>query len=108
MTKNIIDVLALAGNGRNKGDPVMITEDDVKRLNYRTAIAMMHKLLTCDREILVPTRVARYTEVELAKELGMTPEGVRLFKKEYWRKVRSETALKLVTLYLNTKFYEKK
>ena len=107
MTKNIIDVLALAGNGRNKRGSVEITEDDAKLLlNYRTATALMHKLLTCDREVLVPTRVARYTEVELARELEVMPEDIGLFKKAYWRKVRSKVALKLVTLYLNTKFYE--
>ena len=108
MTKNIIDGLTLAGNSRNKSGLVGITKDDAKRLNYRVAIAMMNKLLTCDREILVPTRIAGYTVVELAKELEVTPEEISWFKKSYWRKARSKLALKLVTLYLNTKFYEKK
>ena len=95
MTKSIIDVLDLAGNGRNKSGSVGITEDDVKHLNYRTATTMMNKLLTCDREILVPTRVGGYTVVELARELEVIPEELRWFKKAYWRKVRSKIALKL-------------
>ena len=106
MTKSIIDGLALTSNDRNKSGLVGITEDDVKRLSYREAIAMMNKLLNCDREILVPTRVAGYTVDELAKELEVIPDEIKWFKKSYWRKARSKIALKLVTLYLNTKFYE--
>jgi len=106
MTKSIIDRLAGAGNDKNQGGSLGITEDQAKCLNYRTATTMLNQLLTCDREILVPTRVAGYTVVELARALEVLPEEIRWFKKAYWRKVRSRIALKLVTLYLNTKFYE--
>jgi len=110
MTKDIIDGLDLAGNGKNENGTTGTTGDDSGYMDYRRARAMVNKFLACDREILMPTIVAGYTIVELARELRVTPENIRelrMMSAAYWRRVRSRVNLKLITLFLNTKFYEK-
>jgi hypothetical protein len=104
MTKSILDGLNGAGNDENNGN------QDSQYSDYRLARNMVNKFLTCDREILVPTRVAGYTVVELARALKVTPENIiqlRTMTQDYWRKVRGRINLKLISLFLNTKFYEK-
>jgi CO/xanthine dehydrogenase Mo-binding subunit len=110
MTKSIIDGLDLAGNGKNKARTLGIEEEDPESVSYRVAKTCINKLLACDREVLVPTRVASYTVDELAKELGIKPDEVRRLRTmtmAYWGKVRGKLNLRLASLYLNTKFYEK-
>ena len=108
MTKSIIDVLDLAGNGKDKDSSVEVKNENSKYLDYRRARDLINKFLACDREVLVLTRVPGYTVVELAKALSVKPYEIirlRTMTETYWLGKRNRLNLKLITLHLNTKFY---
>lgn len=77
----------------------------VKSSNARL---MIERLLTQERVILVPTKVANFTVLELAKELEIMPlELERLYRSAwYCKKIMGRINLPLVKLYCSTKFYD--
>ena len=69
MTNNIIAVPLFSDNGVYVGKNPYIEYPSVK--------GIINKLLTCDRIILVPTKILKFTELELANKLSITTTQLR-------------------------------
>ena len=54
---------------------------NIKYLSFSSAKKIIHRFLTCDRVILLPTIIPKITESELAKILNITPIQFRHLRK---------------------------
>ena len=70
-------------------------------LSFSSVQKMLHRLLICDRIILLPTVVPKITELELAKELNITPVQLRLLQAlwAFYEKVVKKINRPLINLY---------
>ena len=91
-------------------------------LNFQTAQAIIHKLLTCDRiktalndgKVINPAlrnepkiKLAAYTKEELAKKLGITARELNKLKTpSHYKKMVDKISLPLICLYCATKFVD--
>ena len=77
-----------------------------KYLGFLTVRKMICKFLTCDRIILVPTKIPKLAEQELANKLNITSGQLRRLQKSYtsYKQTISKINLLLIKLYCSTKF----
>ena len=75
-------------------------------LDFLVTRKMIYQLLTCDRIILVPTKVLKFTESELSSKLNITVAQLRgIQRSNTFYKNTKEINLRLVNLYCNTKLF---
>ena len=97
MTNNIIAVSLFSDNGVYVGKNPYIEYPYVK--------GIINKLLTCDRIILVPTKIPKFTELELANKLNITPKQLRRLQRTQsaYKQIIGKINLLLIELYCGTK-----
>jgi len=77
-----------------------------KYLGFLTVRKMIHKFLTCDRIIFIPTKIPKLTELELANKLNITSTQLRRLQKSQasYKQVISKINSLLIKLYCDTKW----
>lgn len=123
MTKGIIAVRPISGNKEDEEKKESGSKNNNRSTSFEcisyqssayrfvkssNARLMIERLLTQERIVLVPIKVANFTVLELAKELKIEPfELERLYKSAwYCKKIMGQINLRLVKLYCSTKFYD--
>ncbi len=78
--------------------------EQCKYLDFSSTQKIIHKLLTRDRIILVPTVVPGVTESDLAKELNITLTQLKSLQKSpaFYKKIAKHINLPLINLYCSS------
>jgi hypothetical protein len=79
-----------------------------KYLSFSTAQQIIHRLLTCNRVVLLPTVIPGVTKRELAKKLNLTPRQLRYLQERplFYERMVKYTNLPLVSLYCSSALQE--
>ena len=74
-------------------------------LEFSTVRNMIFKFLTYDRIIMVPTRVPKFSELELSQKLNISLTQLRRVQVQaYYRQVIGQINSSLIDLYCSTKW----
>ncbi len=74
-------------------------------LKFSTVRNMILKFLTCDRIIMVPTKVSKLSELELSQKLNISLIQLRRVQTPtYYKQIIGQVNLALIDLYCNTKW----
>ena len=77
-------------------------------INFLTIRKIILQFLTCDRIIFIPTKVSKFTKLELANKLNITPKQLkRLLRSQSscsYREMIGKINLPLIKLYCSTKW----
>ena len=107
MTKIILAAEQASSNCKGKIESeAQFRASSKNYLSFVKVLGMIHKLLTCDRIILVPTKVPKFTELELANKLNIAPTQLKKLQRSqtsYKQVIRKINPL-LVELYCGTKW----
>lgn len=103
MTKIILTAKQAASNCKTKLEFETKTS---KYLEFLTVRKIIHKFLTCDRIIFVPTKIPKFTELELANKLNITSAQLRRLQESQasYKQTISEINLLLIKLCCGTKW----
>jgi len=78
-----------------------------KNISFLTAQQMINKFLTYDRIVTKKVKCLKYTKIELAEKLNLTPKSLDKLKLPYfYRSMASRITLPLVRLYCATGWVE--
>ncbi len=103
MTKVILTATQASSNCKAESEFEIKTS---KYLEFLTVRKMIHKFLTRDRIILVPTKIPKLTELELANKLNITSTQLRRLQESQasYKQTISKINLLLIRLYCGTKW----
>ncbi|MEI8055692.1 MAG: hypothetical protein WCH10_06895 [bacterium] len=103
MTKVILTAEQASSNCKKESELEIKTS---KYLEFLTVRKMIYKFLTRDRIVLVPTKIPKLTELELANKLNITSAQLRRLQKSQasYKQTISKINLPLIKLYCSTKW----
>ena len=75
-------------------------------LEFFTVRKMIYKFLTCDRIILSPTKVSKFSELELSQKLNISLTQLRrvVQTQTYYKQIIGKINMPLIELYCDTKW----
>ena len=74
-------------------------------LKFSTVRKMIFKFLTRDRIIMVPTKVPKFSELDLSQKLNISLVQFRRVQTQtYYKQIIGQINLPLIDLYCNTKW----
>jgi len=78
---------------------------DKSYLKFSTIRKMIFKFLTSDRIIMIPTRVPKFSELELSQKLNISLTQLRRVQTQTcYKQIIGQVNLPLVNLYCSTKW----
>jgi hypothetical protein len=103
VTKVILDIEQAFSNCKSESE---LKTGNNKYINFFTAQKMIHKFLNCDRIIQVPTKILKFTEIELADKLEITTMQLKKLHRSQttYKQMIGKINLLLIELYCNTKW----
>lgn len=103
MTKVILSAVQSSGNCEEELRSGTRTKN---YLAFLTVRKMIYKFLNYDRVIFVPTKIPKFTELELANKLKITPTQLRKLQtsKTSYKQIIGKINTLLIELYCNTKW----
>ena len=105
MTKRIVTAGQAPGNDREQTE--IKVNDRNGNIGFSTTQQMINKFLTYDRIAIKKVRCLKYTKIELAEKLNLTPKSLDKLKLPYFYKsMVSRITLPLVRLYCATGWVE--
>ena len=101
VTKNILSVVATTDNLKK---PKKTKIEDC--LKFFTVREMIFKFLTCDRVAMVPIKIPKFSELELANKLNISLIQLRKIQvsQTYYKQTIGQINSSLIELYCNTKW----
>lgn len=75
-------------------------------IEFLTIRKIIYKFLTCDRIILVPTKIPKLTKLKLASKLNITLKQLRRLQRTQsaYKQIIGKINLPLIELYCSTKW----